>query len=285
MKKNFWIPVLLGLLVTGILLHLYIRSDSFSGAVFSDESQGHVGLYLEHNGILSSDNEAVSIDGSTATILKAGTYDLSGQLTDGQIIIDADPTAEITLKLSDVSLSCSYSSPLWVKCADKVKIKLPEDTNSFISDGAFYTAPDDDTPNACITAKSDLTIRGKGHLTVTANYRNGISCSDDLRIKSGILTVTAPHHALRGNDGVYITDGVVTLTAGANAIESNDCILVDGGILSLTAKQHLLHAVHDITVTDNASFKLLDGASNAGCNGTLTLSDSFTTFTQESLFP
>ena len=49
---------------------------------------------------ISADSNAVSIDGTTATITEAGAYRISGTLDDGQILVDADDGALVQLILT-----------------------------------------------------------------------------------------------------------------------------------------------------------------------------------------
>lgn len=262
--------LLLVLALCAAILYGFIGSSGFSGTRFSEEAAGHGGLYLEYDRIFASDLASIEVDGTTAIITGPGKYELSGVLEDGQIIVDAGAEDEVTLELDDVSIHCSYSAPIWVKCAGKVKIKLPEDTVNTLSDGEFYTqpAPDADMPNGCISSAADLTIKGKGSLTVTASFRNGISTSDDLEIRNGLLTVTAPKHALRGKDSVELTGGTISLTAGENAIHTLGDISAEGCTVDLTAGALGMKAVTAVTLQESAVIHAKAPAL-IGCNGTV----------------
>lgn len=263
--------LLLVIALTGAMLYRLIGSGTFFGTRFSEESAGHGGLYLERNRIFASDLASIQVDGTTATITGPGKYELSGILEDGQIIVDAGEEDEVTLELDDVSIHCSYSAPIWVKCAGKVKIKLPEDTVNILSDGEFYTqsSPDAAMPNGCISSAADLTIKGKGSLTVTASFRNGISTSDDLKIRNGLLTVTAPKHALRGKDGVELVGGIITLTAGENAIHTLGAISAENCSVALAAGDYGMKAVTAVTLQESASITA-KAPVLIGCNGSVT---------------
>lgn len=257
-------PLLLLLLV---LTARFSASGSYSGGWFNQETQGYVGMYLEDSGILTSDEEAVHVSGSTATIVKAGHYELSGSLSDGQIIVDAGPEDEVVLELDNVNIHCEHSCPIWVKQADRVKLKLPEDSLNILSDGAFYDAPAAGTssPKACVYSRSDLTIKGKGSLTVNAAFHSGIVSTDSLYIKNGILTVNAPHYALRGNDDVTIVGGVLTLESGDDGICSSGYIDVQGGELSLTAGACGLRAVTGVNVGQDSRLRCLSRLESVQC--------------------
>lgn len=192
---------------------------------------------------ISIDGEGAAIDGSNITISAAGTYVLSGTLSDGQILINADADADkIRLVLNGVSLNCSDGSVIWAQSADKVTIILADGTENTISDGTAYTlAEEENAPNAAIYAKCDLSFTGTGSLTIQANYKHAIHTKDDLVITDGVYTITAASDALRGHDSVSISGGTFTITAGNDGIKSNNdadgkgWIAIDGGDFTITA--------------------------------------------------
>ncbi|MCQ2441861.1 MAG: carbohydrate-binding domain-containing protein [Oscillospiraceae bacterium] len=263
--------LLAALVLSWNLLKGYVASSDYSGITFAEEIAGHGGLYLEGDHILVSDSKTILVEGTTATITAPGKYELSGTLEDGQIIVDAGPEDAVTLELDDVSITCQHSAPIWVKSAGKVKLKLPEDTVNFLTDGEYYAFPeaDNNQPNACVFSKADLTIKGKGSLTVTAHFRNGISTTDDLLIRNGIITVTAPNQALRGKDSVAMTDGVVTLTSGENAVQTSGGISMENCSVSLNAGHYALKAVSGIALADTAAVTV-EAPFLFGCPGTIT---------------
>lgn len=259
--------LLFAMALSAAMLWGYVGSGGWSGVTFSEEAARHGGLYLEGDHIFASDIPTISVSGTTATITGGGKYELSGILNDGQIIVDAGDEDEVTLELDDASIHCSNSAPIWVKNAGKVKIKLPEETVNSLSDGESYDYPDNDSqPNACITSACDLTVKGKGSLTVTGNFRNGISTSDDLKIRNGLITVTAPRHALRGRDSVELSGGTITLTAGENAIDTLGTITAETCTVTLTAQRYGLKAVTGVTLRDTAAI-FLEAPLPVGCLG------------------
>ena len=94
---------------------------------------------------LSAPKEAdgVKVSGSTVTITEAGTYVLSGTLTDGQIIIDAGDEDDVRLVLENASITCTTTAPVYAKNADKVIISLPENTESTVTDTVTGTDGND----------------------------------------------------------------------------------------------------------------------------------------------
>ena len=127
------------------------------------------------------------------TITAIGTYNISGTLNNGQIIVDTEDEGTVNLVLNGATINNSTSAPIYVRSADKTVITLADGTQNDVTDGAAYTYDDAEAeePNAAIFSKDDLTINGGGALTVTANFNDGITSKDDLKITSGVITVNA----------------------------------------------------------------------------------------------
>lgn len=226
----------------------------------------------------SCDSSSVSISDNTITITDEGTYLLTGSLSDGQVIVNADDK-KVQLVLDSVDINCDTSSALYVKAADKVFVTLASDSENTLSNTNDFVAIDDNNIDAVIFSKDDLTLNGSGTLTVTAKYGHGIVSKDDLVITSGTYQITAAKHALSGKDSVRIADGVLTLDAGTDGIHSENAdddtkgfiyfangdisitadsdgfdaeetLQVDGGNIEVAAGDDGLHADGDLIITD-----------------------------------
>ena len=177
---------------------------------------------------LKGDSAEVSGDGAKAegdevTISDEGTYVLSGTLTDGQIVVDAEDTDKVQLVLNGVTLSSSDNAPIYIKNADKVFLTLAEGSENTLTDGAERVQSDDNNVDAVIFSKADLTVNGSGVLNIIGNYKHGIVSKDDLIITGGTLNITALKDALNGKDCVKIKDGIFNLTVtDGNGIQSKN---------------------------------------------------------------
>ena len=170
---------------------------------------------------ISISRSGVSINNVTVTISKEGCYLISGELEDGQIIVDAGDSDKVQLVLDNASIHCSTGSAILVRNANKVKVTLAADSENELSDGTEYQT-DDDNPDAALFSKDDLVINGSGSLTVQGNYKHGIAGNDDLVITGGRLTVNSLSHALRGKDSVAILDGTFVLTSQKDGIQASN---------------------------------------------------------------
>lgn len=182
--------------------------------------------------ITSGNGTSVTHNGSVYTITQAGEYTVSGLLSEGQIVVDAADDAEITITLNGTSITCSTGSPIYVKNADSVKIKSEENTYNCVVDAREKASDDtsDDAGNAAIYATCDLKFVGKGALSVTGNYNNGIQSKDDLSIKNVTIKVTAVNNAIKGNDAVDIESGeVIAISKKGDGIKTSNSSLSSKG--------------------------------------------------------
>ena len=166
-------------------------------------------------------SSGVSISGNIITITKEGTYVLSGALSEGQIIVDAD-SAKVQLVLDNADITCASSAAIYVKNADKTFITLAEGSENILMNTAEYETIDDNNIDAVIFSKDDLTLNGKGTLTINSEYGHGIVSKDDLKLVGGTSNITAKNHALSGKDSVRIAAGTYNLTSGKDGIHSEN---------------------------------------------------------------
>ena len=120
--------------------------------------------------------------GSVVTIGSAGTYSLSGSLTNGQVIVNTKDNAVVRLILNGVNIHSSVNAPIYVKKAEKVVLVLADNSTNVLTDAATYTydVPADEEPSAAVFSKSDLTIYGNVSLDITGNFGDGIVSKDGL---------------------------------------------------------------------------------------------------------
>ena len=168
------------------------------------------------------DSDAVQISGNTVTIIGEGTYILSGTLTDGMVIVDAEDTDKVQLVLDGVDITSAESAAIYVREADKVFITTASDSKNTLTNGGTYTAIDDNNIDAAIFSKSDLTLNGAGSLTITAKAGHGVVSKDDLVLTSGTYQIDAASHGLSGKDSVRIASGSYTIVSGKDGIHAEN---------------------------------------------------------------
>ena len=234
-------------------------SDMFSDRdkeVGYDESES-VTISLADNSS-SCESDAVSITENTITIKDEGTYILSGSLSDGMIIVEAEDTDKVQIVLNGVSISNDQSAALYVRSADKVFVTTASGTeNTLEHNGSSYTAIDENNIDAAIFSKSDLTLNGEGTLTVTAQEGHGIVSKDDLVLTSGTYVITSASHGLSGKDSVRIANGTYTIVSGKDGIHaqnkddsSSGFVYLAGGTYTISAGDDGIHAASNVTISE-----------------------------------
>lgn len=167
-------------------------------------------------------SDAVNISDSTVTILDEGTYVVSGTLSNGMIIVNADKEDKVQLVLNGASINSATSAAIYVAQADKVFLTLAADTQNALANGGTFTAIDDSNIDAALFSKDDLTLNGQGALTISSPAGHGVVSKDDLVICGGEYAITAAGHGLCGKESVRIADGNFTISAEKDGIHAED---------------------------------------------------------------
>lgn len=215
-----------------------------------------VPVKLSDNGIVC-DDKGVIVDGSKVTFMLPAEYEITGSLSNGQLVIDCEFDGEVTLILSNVTIHNETGAAIFVKqCSPRASIMLAEGTVNELSGGEKYTLDANDEPNGVIFSKDDITIKGAGALNVTAKYMDGIVSKDDIRIKGGIITVKAPRNGIRGKDSVEIFDGTIDITAGNDGIKSTNekedtkgFVAISGGTITIKCVDDPISVITRLTIT------------------------------------
>jgi len=250
----------------------------------SSNVAGLIDCYIEFSGTsyTTTDSSAIKVEGSALTIVKPGTYDLSGTLENGQIIVEVTKADRVTLILNNFTGHNESSAVIWVKSADKVYLEVKTGTTNTLTDGATYVFEGAETkPNACIYASDDLSIKGHGTLIVKGNYNNAIGCKNDLSINNCKLTVSAVNNAIKGNGSVTVKGEAEVLVEGADDAIKTDSLDEGKGYLTVTESAKVtvyceddgLQATQSITITTGASVTTYAKGNSVNCDGIMTIDD------------
>ena len=198
-----------------------------------------------------------------------GTYVLSGSLSEGMVIVEAEDTDKIHLVLDGVNISNSQSAALYIRSADKIFVTTASGTENTMENGGTYTAIDENNIDAAIFSKSDLTFNGEGTLTVTAQEGHGIVSKDDLVFTSGSYEITSASHGISGKDSVRIANGSYKITAGKDGIHAENTedtsvgfVYLAGGTVDITSQQDGISASAWLQAEDG-TYTILTGEGSA----------------------
>lgn len=222
--------------------------------------------------IQDTDGNGVEIESGTVTITQEGTYVFSGELEDGQIIVDADKDDVVRLVLNGVSVAGKSSAPLYSK-GGNVIVTLVDGTENIFEDANVYSYENegDDEPDAAIFAKDDLTFNGTGTLRVTGKYNHAIHCKDDLKFITGTYVVSAVDDGIVGKDSVSVKNGNFIIESGDDGIKSSNIedtdkgyVLIEEGSFQITAGGDGIQAETLLRVNDgDIEIKTGGGSGNA----------------------
>lgn len=172
----------------------------------------------------------VSVKENSIHILEAGSYKFTGELNEGQIIINISEEEEVHLILDKVCITNDSQTAIYIENAKKAYISLEKETENTISTGI---ADKDSGIDASIFAESDLTINGGGTLIINSENGNGISSKKELRLVSATLDIDAGKHGLEGKDGLFLTSLDANISAGKDGLHSDMKVVVLSGIYEL----------------------------------------------------
>ena len=197
----------------------------------------------------------VTVDGGTVTINSGGTYVISGELSNGRIVVNA-PKADVRLVLSGASITSSDGPAIDIQDAGDAIVVLAKDSKNTLTDGASYASGQEAT--AALFSSDTLTVTGTGSLDVTGSYKDGISSKNGLIIAgSSTINVKAADDGLRGKDYLVVESGTLTVEAGGDALKSSEdndetkgFISLGKASITLTSSDDAISATTDVTVKD-----------------------------------
>ena len=149
-------------------------ADMFTDRDLKTDYNAGEAVTIKLNGTsASASSNSVKISGSKVTITEEATYVISGNLSNGMLIVDAKDTAKLQLVFNGVDITSKTSAALYILEADKVVVTLASGTTNTLANGGSFTAIDDNDIDAALFSKQDLTLNGSGSLTVTSPAGHG----------------------------------------------------------------------------------------------------------------
>lgn len=209
--------------------------------IFEQDSDSPISINLDGD-FISASTEDVNILNSVVTITKEGTYIFTGTLNDGQIVVDmADDTHKAQIILDNVNINCSTSAGINVVSADKVFVSMAENSKNSIT----ANISNQDSIDAGIFSRSDITLNGNGELDILVTNGDGIVGKDELTITSGTYNIIADGHGLDANDSIAIADGVFNITSQKDGMHSEHNTNVEKGNIYILNGEFNINSVQD----------------------------------------
>lgn len=222
--------------------------DVFSKRDFKTEYEENC-AYIQLNGTSATcESNAVEIKDGIITIIDEGTYVISGSLENGMIVVNSEKTDKTQIVLNGASIHNETSVAIYVKQADKVFITLQEGTENVLSGGSSIESVDEEELDGLIYSKTNLTLNGKGSLSVKSPGGHGIVSKDDLIITGGNYNLEVASHGLSANDMLGIADGKFEIVSGEDSIHCDMNVYIENGSFEIDAKDDAIHADENLLI-------------------------------------
>lgn len=214
-------------------------------------------VHLQGNNIVA-EGVGAEVEGSKLLITAAGTYIITGDLQNGQIIVNTPEDETVRIILNGVDITNTDTAPFFVQNAGKVVVTLAEETVNTFTDGEEYLLPPQKTePDAAFFSCSDLTINGSGTLKIFGKYRHGLVSKNNLKIINARVKVNAAEIGIRSGDLLAIRDANIALKAGLDGIQAvsnadpkRGLVVIKGSMIDIYSVQKGIEAAEDIVVVD-----------------------------------
>jgi hypothetical protein len=174
-------------------------------------------------GSISVSGGGVTVEGTTATITRAGTYVVQGTLADGQVKIDAGAAAKVKLVLDGVSITTTDDAPIFVRNAAKAVLYLAPGTVNTLTDGVASTR------DGVIHCNTKLSIFGPGRLKVAGNVDDGINAQGGIILEDGVYDIRSLESGIKSDINLIVNGGTYTIDAGNDGLHGEESLTVNGG--------------------------------------------------------
>ncbi len=231
------------------------------------------GEWADYKAKITLDDTKTTIEGkgvttnqNTITIQSAGSYYITGSLSNGNIIVDAGKEDEVQLVLENASITSKETAPINGVKAGKLTITLAENSINNITDSSSYTTFTDEEsgePDGAIFTKTDLVINGNGTLIINASYADGIVSKDGLKIINSNIQITAKDDGIRGKDYIATNNANIKITSGGDGMKTtNDTdtalgyLQIEAGNIEITAKADGVQAQTILNISKDANINI-----------------------------
>ena len=215
------------------------------------------------DGNITSTSNSVIIEGNKVIIKEENDYIIKGDLSDGQIVIDADEKDKPHLIFENVNINANNKAALYVIECDKLSVTLIGE-NSLKSSGEFIDT-DSNGVDGAVFSKQDLSFNGEGTLKVEAEDGHGIVCKDDLVLINSSFNIISSNHGIDVNDSLRVKEANLDISSGKDGVhsENNDdnslgFIYISGGNFNISSEGDGLSAGSYIQI-NSGNFDIITG--------------------------
>ncbi|MCK9523163.1 MAG: carbohydrate-binding domain-containing protein [Proteobacteria bacterium] len=222
-------------------------------------------IALSDGGIQISGTGA-TVMGNVLTIDTAGTYRLSGNMNNGQVLVRAGTADTVKLILDGINLSNGAGAALVAVSSGRLILVTTPGSQNSIADASART--DGIDANGAITSQSDVLLCGGGALAVNGRFNDAISTKDSIVFNGGTWHFNAVDDAIRGKDYIHIKDGNIVVTADGDGIKSDNAsnaaygvVQIDGGDIQITTTKDGIAAKNQVIINEGTISVIAGGGS------------------------
>lgn len=234
--------------------------------LYNDWSKANSVEVVMSDGEITSDGtqeDGVTIEGTTITLTKGGNYAFSGACQDGEIIVDSEDAENVRIILNGLTLTNTKGSAIYIKNAAKAILTSASDTSNTLTDGTDYSGAEEGV-NAAVYSQKDLTFNGKGLITVSGNYQDGITSNQDFKITAGTVNIISQDDGIVAAKGISIKNGSYNIQCGGVGLKTTSVndgegfIGIESGNYNITSGLDAFNATGAIYLV-NGSFTAFTG--------------------------
>ena len=289
-NSNLMKLVIVLLLMVFLIICIYLYQDGKSDTNYKNSDSADVveinstvtELEVEYSentingdyiGKINLENNKIKIEGSgitnlanAITISKGGSYYITGENEDCNIVIDAEKQ-EVQLVLDNCNINSKTTAPINGINASVLIITLMENSENTLSDSEQYSSFTDlesSEPDGTIFSKTDLEINGTGSLKVNANYKDGIVSKDTLKISNSNIEIISADDGIRGKDFTAISNANITINSVGDGIKSTNTddsslgyIVIDGGVININSEADGIQAETILNISGDTDINIV----------------------------
>ena len=254
MKKHR--PIfLITALVSALLLSSCNGLAPTGGEPISDISKSDTSLF-EFDGrryTYNGDPDDIRAEEHVITVVKSGSYILSGKLDEGRIV--ADCIGEVRFILDGFSGNSSYGAVIESRGGASLVLETAADSVNLLTSKKYGDLL---APDGCIVAEGYLRLCGDGSLTVRSEGDCGVVCLGDAEQIGGKVSLGGKKYGIWTRDSFSFSGGKLTVISPTGIYA--DCggysageVKIIGGTLTAICEDRVIFAGRRVELTGGSS--------------------------------
>jgi hypothetical protein len=192
-----------------------------------DFSGAEKNIQMNGTSATSDDTTVKTDEGSRITITQAGTYHVTGNLTNGQLVVEADQNEKVKIVLDNASITNNSDAAINIANADKVIINVKGGTANTIA----YNGSDNQ--KGAIFSRTKLSIFGSGTLNLNGGNTSAIHSQGGIILKEGTFNFNSQADAVHTDHNIIVYSGQLNINANGDGFNAAEDIAINDGTISI----------------------------------------------------